>query len=235
MNDMHRLQAKVLYELSNHPSRRFSDMMAVTGLTSDDFKFHLRKLVALGYVSKSEDGSYELTPVGKELANRFDYEARIPIRQPKITTATYVKRTNGETGETEYLFYQRLRQPFYHYWGVIGKPVLWGDSFEDTALRGLKENAGLGAALTLKGFYRQKDLSSEGDGVFDDKLFIVYEADWKGEEPLHSENAIPRWMTIDQITNQEKRFDSCVEMLKMLNTDSISFSAADTLYEPKEF
>ena len=74
MNELHKLQVSVLRELSHYPSRRFSEMMAVTDLTSDDFKFHLRKLVNLGLVMKNDEGVYELTPEGKEFANRFDYE-----------------------------------------------------------------------------------------------------------------------------------------------------------------
>ena len=56
MQELHILQTKVLRELSLHQTRRFSDMMSVTELTSDDFKFHLRKLVKLGLVLKNIDG-----------------------------------------------------------------------------------------------------------------------------------------------------------------------------------
>lgn len=210
-------------------------MMAVTDLTSDDFKFHLRKLVNLGLVMKNDEGVYELTPKGKEFANRFDYENRAPIRQPKLTTATYVKRTSSDTGDVEYLFHQRLRQPYYGYWGVIGQPVRWGESFEGAASRGLREQTGLSAPLLLKGFYRQRDYLNSSDSILEDKLFIVFEAEWQGEEPSHWPYAKAQWMTINELTSQEKRFDSCVEMLNKLTSDQIWFSYNDTDYKSEDF
>lgn len=235
MIELNKMQVSVLRELSHYPSRRFTDMMAVTGLTSDDFKFHLRKLVKLGLVTKNDDGVYELTKEGKEFANRFDYENGVPIRQPKMTTATYVRRKNPENGQTEYLFYQRLRQPFYEYWGVIGQPVRWGESFEDAATYGLQEQTGLVAPLTLKGFYRQRDAIDDSSDILEDKLFIVFEAVWQGEEPTNWPYAKGQWMTSRQLSNQSKRFDSCVEMLSKLENDELWFTNNATKYYTKDF
>lgn len=235
MDQLHKLQTIVLRELYYHPSRRFSEMMAETGLTSDDFKFHLRKLVKLGLVIKNDDGVYELTPAGKEFANRFDYENRVPLRQPKMTTATFLRRSNPATGETEYLFQQRLRQPFYEYWGVIGQPVRWGESFEDAAARGLQEQTGLVASLTLKGFYRQRDVASGSDSILEDKLFVVFEAEWQGEELTDWSHAKSQWMTVRELSEQPKRFDSCVDMLSRLESDQLWFAANLTEYPTDEF
>ncbi|QQS18082.1 hypothetical protein IPL68_05580 [Candidatus Saccharibacteria bacterium] len=89
MQELPKLQVAVLRELAHNPTRRFSDMMVVTGLTSDSFKFHLRKIVEMGLAEKNKVGEYELTPEGKELANRFDYEKRTPLKQPKLTTVSF--------------------------------------------------------------------------------------------------------------------------------------------------
>lgn len=197
--------------------------MAVTGLTSDNFKFHLRKLIKLRLVDKNDDGLYELTAEGKEFANRFDYENRSPIHQPKLTTATFVWRLNLDTNEIEYLFHQRLRQPFYGYWGVIGEPVRWGETFENAAMRGLLKQTGLKTPLALKAFYRQRDMKSAEDKVLEDKLFVVLSAEWQGQELSNWSHANAEWMTIDVLSQQPKRFDSCLEMLKTLSSDQIVF------------
>jgi len=235
MKELHKLQTEVLRELSLHPTRRFSDMMAVTGLTSDDFKFHLRKLVKLELVTKNDDGLYELTAEGKELANRFDYDKHIPIRQPKLTTATFVKRVNAKTGATEYLFQQRLRQPFFHYWGVIGEPIRWGELFEDAAARGVKEQTGLVAPLAFKGFYRQRDLEEEAGSVLEDKLFVIFEAAWQGEEANNWPYAQNQWMTAEQFRQQPKHFESCADMLAHIETDEQSFTDNTTVYPPEVY
>ena len=46
--------------------------MRAAAMESDSFKFHIRKLVKIGYIIKAEDGLYELTAEGKALASRLD-------------------------------------------------------------------------------------------------------------------------------------------------------------------
>lgn len=235
MQQLHRLQVEVLRELSRHQTRRFSDMMAVTELTSDDFKFHLRKLIKLGVVTKNDDGVYKLTAEGKEFANRFDYDNRSHIRQPKLTTVTFVRRTNSETGKIEYLFQQRLRQPFFHYWGVIGEPVRWGEPFEDAAVRGLNEQLGIVAPISFKGFYRQRDLVDDSLTVLEDKLFAIFVAEWQGEKINDWQFAKNQWAAAEWLANRPKRFDSCVEMLALIEDSKQWFTDNTTTYPPEVY
>lgn len=235
MQELHRLQVKVLRELAHHPSRRFSDMMAVTVLTSDSFKFHLRKLIDLKLATKNEEGVYELTPEGKEFANRFDYENRAPIKQPKLTTVSFFTRLNPETRQTEYLFHQCLRQPFYHYWGVIGRPIRWDETFEEAAVKGLKEQTGLEVNVTFKGFYRQKDYAQDTDEILEDKLFVMFVADTSGKEPRNWPYANAQWMTAEAYVAQEKRFESCVDMLELINQANPSFKENSSYYSSDSY
>ncbi len=230
MHELHRLQTKVLRELSQHQTRRFSDMMSVTELTSDDFKFHLRKLIKLNLATKNDDGVYELTAKGKELANRFDYDNYTPIRQPKLTTVTFMRKQNPATGETEYLFQQRLRQPFFHYWGVIGEPVRWGETFEEAATRGLLEQTGLVLPLSFIGFYRQRDKLEGSQEILEDKLFAIFVADYDGSPLKDWPFAHNQWASTGWLKAQSKYFDSCSAMLKMIEDGDSSFSEATTIY-----
>ncbi|CAN5159277.1 hypothetical protein BH09PAT3_BH09PAT3_6060 [soil metagenome] len=204
--------------------------MAVTGLTSDDFKFHLRKLVKLGLVMKNSDGAYELTAKGKELANRYDYDNLTPIRQPKLTTATYLRRHNPKTKQMEYLFQQRLRQPFFNYWGVIGEPVRWGEDFNAAAARGLQEQTGLTDQLSLQGMYRQRDLANDSEEVLEDKLFLIFVAEWQGQEIKQWPYAKSRWMTASELSDQAQRFDSCVDMLAMIEANQFTLGDNTNTY-----
>lgn len=232
MAELHRLQTKVLRELSRHPTRRFSDMMSVTGLTSDDFKFHLRKLIRLRLVEKTEEGVYELSATGKELANRFDDDQHQPIRQPKLTTVVYLRRETADR-KIQYLFQQRLRQPFYGYWGVIGEPVRWGDNILEAAARGLLEQTNLTTdKLEIKGFYRQQDITEATDILLEDKLFIVVAATWKDGEPSGYPYAQNKWMTPEEAKSQPSIFDSCLAMLEVLESDELQFIDATTAYAP---
>ncbi len=230
MQELHKLQVKVLRELAHNPTRRFSEMMAVTELTSDSFKFHLRKLLDLGLAVKNESGVYELTTEGKELSNRFDDEKRSPIRQPKLTTATFLSRANADTGKTEYLFHQRLRHPFYWYWGVIGQPVRWGETFEDAAGRGLKEQTGLDAPVHFVGFYRQRDYTENSDELLEDKLFVIFRADAKDKKPHNWPFANAEWMTAEAYAKQAKKFESCVDMLAMVEKSEFELKSGESIY-----
>lgn len=149
MTELTKQQSKMLQELWLHPSRRFSDMMHVLGLTSDDFKFYIRKFIQLGLIVKNSDGEYELTNSGKEFANRYDYSAHKPLHMPKLTTAVFLHRINE--GRDEYLFLQRKRQPFFGFWGVVGRPVRVGEKFELAGSVGLEQQTGLNLPLSLKG------------------------------------------------------------------------------------
>jgi len=230
MAELSKIQVDVLRELSRYPARRFSDMMAVTGLTSDDFKFHLRKMIKLGLVVKQDSGFYELTPEGKELSNRFDYDKLVPIRQPKLTTVMYLRRINPDTQQAEYLFQQRLRQPFFDYWGVIGGQVRWGEDFEQAAARGLEEQTGITSPLTLHGMYRQRDLKEGSDTVLEDKLFIIYVADWQGEELKDWPYANSRWMVPSDLVKQPKYFESCAKMIEIIEAKQFKLGDGTTVY-----
>lgn len=231
MHELHKIQVKALRELAHHPTRRFSDMMTVTGLTSDSFKFHLRKLIDLGLAIKNDDGVYELTAEGKELANRFDDEKRAPIKQPKLTTVSFLSRVNEKTGQTEYLFHQRLRQPFYWYWGVIGQPVRWGETLETAAKRGFEEQTGLDVPVIFKGFYRQRDYAKDTDELLEDKLFVIFVADSGGKEPRTWPYANAQWMTASEYRRQSKKFESCVEMLELIKQTQPEFKENTSTYE----
>lgn len=232
--ELHKIQEAVLRKLWTSDLLRFSDMMAVTDLTSDDFKFHLRKLIKLGLVEKKDDGRYSLSIKGKEFANRFEYGDGQLIYQPKLTTVVYL-RHDGDDGGVRYLFHQRRRQPFYGYWGVIGRPVRFGQRFEDAAKEGLKEQTGLDTDVVLKGFYRQRDVASDSEEILEDKLFIVFEAIWDGRELVHWPHAKAAWMTIDEVKSRPKRFDSCIDMLDHLGDTTTWFSENNTFYDPNDF
>ena len=78
-----------------------------------------------------QKGEYRLTVIGKEYANRMDTDTNEIERQPKISVLLLIERNNN--GETEYLLQQRLKQPFFGFWGMMSGKVKFGDSFETTA------------------------------------------------------------------------------------------------------
>ena len=81
-SEVHTAQVSIMRELLFHPSAGFAELQRSTGLDSDHFKFHIARLVELGYVEKTENKNYTLTIKGKEYANRLDTEKREVEKQP---------------------------------------------------------------------------------------------------------------------------------------------------------
>lgn len=214
MESLHSVAVVIMRELYLRPFARYSDLLRPTGLESDVFKFHLRKLVRKGIVEKLEVGKYTLTASGKELANRFDYTGGSTFRQPKMTTISILRQKNDEG--YRYLFHQRSRNPYYGYWGVIGGSVLWGESFEDAARRGVRLKTGLDVdALRLSGYYRQRDFEEPRGVVLEDKLFVVFIVDaFSGELIDQSTLGLNQWRSLEDLVKEQKYFPACVEMIR---------------------
>ena len=68
---IHPIQTRILRELLFTPFASYSYLQKDSGIVSDHFKFHLKRLVDSSYVTKTDAG-YKLTANGKEYANKLD-------------------------------------------------------------------------------------------------------------------------------------------------------------------
>ena len=231
---LHKTQISILHALRYAQSERFSALMHGTNHTSDTFKFHVRKLVKLGYVIKLEDGWYELTPLGKEYANSLDEQVRAPEKQPKISVLTIVSRTTA-SGDVQYLLQQRLRNPFYGYWSEIHGRATWGESFEETAQRQLKRQTGLEATFAIHGFRRIRDYDAGSKDLLEDKLFVILKAtSVAGELSNNYTGGTNTWLTLDQLRAKEKVFATTLTVLEEQGSGEL-YQSRNLLYAPGEY
>jgi ADP-ribose pyrophosphatase YjhB (NUDIX family)/predicted transcriptional regulator len=235
MPELHAIQISVLHSLRHHADgMRFSALMRPTGLTSDNFKFHVRKLVADGYVEKTGDGIYRLTPAGKEFANTVDEQRNTIQRQPKLSVLVLVREPGGR-GQPRYLFQERRRSPYYGYWSCIGGPVQWGEDATDTATNELRKQTGLQARCEIRGFYRVNDIAEETGELLEDKLFIILEAaDVQGVLSNEWYGGHNQWMTEQEFKQQPRYFSSVLEALAMIRTDQ-TYMAQKKYYSLEEY
>lgn len=86
------------------------------GMSNDHFTFHLKRLTKEKVVKK-ENKKYFLTQKGKAFASKLDVDALTMEKQgsPGVTV-TATKKINGVT---HILVQQRLKEPFYGYYGFI--------------------------------------------------------------------------------------------------------------------
>lgn len=231
--DIHTIQASILRHLLFTPQATFAELQKETKLTSDHFTFHIKKLTESGLIEK-KTSHYQLTHKGKEYANRMDTDRHVIERQPKISTLLIVERKTPD-GIYEYLTQQRLKQPFYGFWGLFGGKVGWGESFEDTAQRELKEESGLDGTFVYKFLHRKRDYKKSDNSLLEDKVFVVMFCDnASGTLITDFEGGHNEWLTIDELRAKDHCFSVAPVLLEMAHGPE-QYIAKDYFYTNDEY
>lgn len=205
---VHDAQMVILRELLFHPSVSFAKLQKITGMSSDHFNFHLQKLVELKLVEKVSRGTYSLSPRGKEYANKLDTDSNTVERQPKTAVILAVERLKKD-GTKEYLFQERLKQPYFGFWGFATGKVRQGETITQTAERELLEETGLLANHRVAGVYHELVYQQETGEQLEDKIFfVVHCTNTKGKLLEVFEGGRNRWMTRQEALVQPKIFTS---------------------------
>ena len=229
---IHTVQAAILYILRHATRARYGELRRPTGLESDVFKYHLKKLMALHYVVKADDGQYELTVAGKEFSNRLNEKTGKPIEQPKSSMLIVVVCV--EAGVTYYLAHQRMREPFRGFWGIASAPLLRGIPAQESAARELRKQAGIEADFEVTGIYRVIDKNHRGD-VLEDKLFSAMYARLDGKvDPRPWAGGVSVWMTRDELLSQAQLFPITEQVFDMID-GRVTFREAICVYRDDEY
>jgi len=220
---LHSIQMNILKVLMFKPQVRFTDLN-IGKVSHDQFNFHLKRLIELGLVEKNNKNLYQLTSVGKEFANRFDVESSEVLLEKQAKIGVLVGCIGGEGKNRRYLVQQRLKQPYFGFYGFISGKTRWGEVIEDAAKRELKEEAGLEAKISLVGVKHKMDYNSQKE-LLEDKYFFVF----KGEKPRGKliesfEGGKNFWFKKSEIEKLPELFDGVDEIIRMLNRSSLVFS-----------
>ena len=230
--NIHETQVLIMRHLLFSPSAGFAELQKNTELTSDHFTFHIKKLLETGYVEK-RGGKYSLTQRGKEYANRLDTDENEIEKQPKVSVVLVVERRVGE--RREFLCQQRLKQPYYGFWGRLGGKVRWGESFEEAAQRELKEETNLEAEFVYKLLFRKRDYKKESGELLEDKAFVImYTNDARGELMVDFEGGHNEWLTQEEFVAKDKTFESARDFIKLVDNNVPYYSKTYT-YDDTEY
>lgn len=204
---IHEAQTSILRELLFHPAAGFAELQKPTGLSSDHFTFHINRLLELGLVERLSKGQYHLTPKGKEYANRLDTDNNTVERQPKVAVLLNIERTVGD--RREIVFQERLKQPYYGYWGLPSGKIRWGETIMECAARELLEETGLEADFEIKGVYHEHAVAEANGEYLEDKVFFVMRGtNPRGELVERFEGGRNAWLTRDEAKAAGKTFGS---------------------------
>lgn len=227
---IHEAQTTILRELLFIPSASFSELRKQTSLESDHFKFHVARLQDEGYIEKSAiDGKYFLTHKGKEYANKLDTDKNVIERQPKSTVIIVLQQKD------KVLVQERLKHPFFGYWGYPGGKIRWGETILEAAARELEEETKLSADFTYRGVYHEHVESAETGEIIEDKIFhIVAAANPTGEIMDAFEGGRNYWMSLDELAVIDKKYQS-TDIETSLGLGKESFVEARHIYTKEQF
>lgn len=229
---LHPAQTSALHVLRQATTARFSDMLRQTTLSSDTFKFHVRKLTALGYISKNNDGAYELTTRGKEFANRLDEKTGLQIEQPKASILLLGRSIVD--GVTYYLAHKRTREPYRDWWGIASAPVLRGVPLAESAAREFRKQTGIDATFHVESVVRIIDTTHD-DEVLEDKICSIMIADIDGmPQPHEWYGGESVWMTRDEILQLSPLFPTTARTFDRLD-QGILFAEDICEYDAKDY
>jgi len=227
---IHEAQTAILRELLFRPSAGFAELQKTTNFTSDHFNFHVTRLVELNLVEKIESGKYALSSRGKEYANKLDTDTNTIERQPKSAVILALERTHK--GKKQFLFQERLKNPYFGYWGLPSGKIRWGETITETAVREALEETNLTADFRVAGVYHEHVKLEESGEMMEDKIFFIcHGTNVKGDLVSDFEGGHNEWMTFDEAQKKELRFDSFETELEILNTKQWLFE--ETVAVPK--
>lgn len=228
---IHDAQTAIMRELLFHPHAGYAQLQRPTRLTSDHFNFHIARLVELGLVQKVARGKYSLTPRGKEYANKLDTDNNTIERQPKSAVCLVVHHADGRT-----LMQQRLKQPYYGWWGRPTGKIRWGETVLEAAARELMEETGLTATFAFRGVYHKMDYNQETGELLEDKLFfMLHGTNPEGRLQESFEGGRNQWMTDDEIRAQKNSFVNVDDPAGMSSPGGIEFIEARHEYAPTDY
>lgn len=201
--ELHPAHVAILHVLLFRPDARFAELQKASELTSDHFNFYLKQLLDEAFVAKNVKGAYHLTQKGKEFANRFDTDERKVERQPKVAVCLMIRRDDGMQ-----IVQQRLKQPFYGYWGRPTGKIRWGETILEAAARELMEETGLEADLEFEQVYHKMDYNKETGELLEDKIFfIIGGTNPRGELIEVFEGGRNAWMDKEEYAAQPLSFE----------------------------
>ena len=193
----HEIRRDIILKLIHNPRMAYNELRSKK-LPSNQFAYHLHSLENEGLIKKHEDG-YGLTQEGRKLSTYIEGDTGGKAELPTPTVVVLVR--DGK----KILCQERLKEPFYGYWGFVSGKMNFGWNAIECALRDLQEETGLIAKnpkLRMVEFMKTK----EGDKLLHHHIMFIVEVDeFSGELVKKTHKARHEWLTLEEY-KRKKRF-----------------------------
>ncbi len=141
----HHIQRTIVYKLAFSEGMRFSDLKPGE-LENKPFDYHLKKVIKAGYVQKSEDGLYRLTPEG-QLMWRMSQKKSTNADRAYSTLLLAVQRQS----DGAWLLYRRRTHPMIGLTGFMHAKPSPDSTSTELAAQVLREQTGLLGKFVVHG------------------------------------------------------------------------------------
>lgn len=219
---MHQIQNEILGALLFKNRARFTELNA-KNVPNDHFTFHLKRLAEQELVEKDDQGFYMLTRIGKEYANRLDVDSEKIGMERQAKTAVLVIAIDDSGKERKYLVQQRLKHPYYGFYGFISGKIKWGESVYEAAARELKEEANLEANVNLAGIWHKTDYSQKNELLEDKYFYLIAAGKPAGELFELFKGGKNIWLTKKEIKKLPDLFDDIFKVIEIIDKDKFTF------------
>lgn len=156
----HHIQRTIVYKLAFEHSLRFSDLKP-DAIENKLFAYHLKKVIAAGYVDKQLDGSYELTPEGRRIGMRIvDTQYSLSDKAESVLFLA-IRRKHDKA----WLLYKRATHPLLGKVGFMHAIPNVDESTTETAYKVCEQKTGIVGKFRQQGggffrMYNQNELES---------------------------------------------------------------------------
>jgi hypothetical protein len=156
----HHIQREIVYTLAFSEGLRFSELKPDT-LENKAFDYHLKKVIAAGYVVKNGDGTYSLTSEGKRVGKGARKAQSRLIDRAYSTLLLAVRRPD----DGAWLLTRRKVQPLFGLTGFMNASPRADQEITYTAAQVCWEQTGLSGTFVVHGhgyfrIYRDMELES---------------------------------------------------------------------------
>ncbi len=219
--ELNHTQMVIINKLTLSDKARFAQLNEEK-MPTDHFNYHVKTLLAEGYIEKDDDGFYHLTQRGKQFASGTDIFNKTLERQTRIhLSMVCVKDFDGVE---KFLIHKRKKHPYFGWQGFpSGKPK-WGNPFASEIIRELEEETGVVGNPELKLIKHVFVRLKESKELVEDKVFFFYLVNEIEQQlidsTLEGENF---WLTIEEMANAEKIYADNVLIASTIHQPGIRF------------
>lgn len=229
MQELNTYQMKALTALIHKVEARFTDMNT-EGLTSDQFTYHVKKLIELGLIEKTENEMYRLTQEGVVYVGHIDGKSGKILRHSQpIVIAVCTKKENGFT---KYLIHKRLKHPDYGFYSLPEGKLEFGESIETGVLRELFEETGLKGSPILKEI--KHIMHSKNGEILKDNFFYSFLIENPTGELINTSDGENFWMSLEEYKSLESVYSDNLPTIENIFHTDLSFFEKTIDWDTKE-